>query len=73
MSKTIVWISIIAFELWVSEIFKSTLEVKFDLGGQSSFGSKVASLNEGYCRKILVLIFILAFELEAFEGQSSFC
>ena len=40
--KEIVLISIIASELWPFKIFNLVSEVKFDLGGQSSFWPKVA-------------------------------
>ena len=75
----------IALEILALEIFNLTSEVKFDLGDQSSFWSKVASLVEGFYRKILIWISIIALELWAFEiihltsevkfdlgGQSSF-
>ena len=69
----------------MSEIFNLASEVKFDLGGQSSFGSKVVYLTKGLCRKEIVLISIIFSELWPFEifnlasevkfdlgGQSSF-
>ena len=67
------------------EIFHLASVVKFDLGGQRSFGKKVAYLTKGFCRKEIVLISIIVSELWAFEifnlasevkfdlgGQSSF-
>ena len=72
-------------KLWMFEIFNLASEVKFDLGGQSSFGPKVAYLTKGLCRKEIVLISIIVSELGSFEmfnlaseikfdlgGQSSF-
>ena len=60
-------------------------EVKFDNVGQSSFGSKVAYLTKGLCRKEIFLISIIFSKLWPFEifnlasevkfdlgGQSSF-
>ena len=80
-----VLISITACELWSFEIFNLAFEVKFDHVGQSSFGSKVAYLTKGLCRKEIVLISIIVSELWPFEifnlasevkyglgGQSSF-
>ena len=43
--KDFVFISIIAFELWMFEILNLASEVKFDLGGQNSVGQKVAGLS----------------------------
>ena len=75
----------IAYELWEFEIFNLTSEVKFDLGGQSSFWSKVAHLTKEFCSKNFVLISMIAYELWEVEifnlasevkfdlgGQSSF-
>ena len=65
--KKIVLISEIVFKLWIIEIFILASEVKFNLGGQSSFLSKVAYLTKGYCRKNLILISEIASELWMFE------
>ena len=67
------------------EIFHLASVVKFDLGGQRSFGKKVAYLTKGLCRKEIVSISIIVFKLWPFEifnlasevkfdlgGQSSF-
>ena len=69
----------------IFEIFNLAFEVKFDLGGQSPFWSKISYLTKGLCRKEIVLISIIVFELWPFEifnlasevkfdlgGQSSF-
>ena len=60
-------ISIIVSKLWPFEIFNLASEVKFDLGGQSSFKSKVAYLTKGLCRKEIVLISIIVSELWPLE------
>ena len=49
--KNLILISEIASELWKFEMFNLTSEVKFDLGGQSSFRSKVVHLAKGLCKK----------------------
>ena len=51
----------------MSEIFNLASEVKFDLGGQSSFGSKVVYLTKGLYTKEIVLISIKVSELWTFE------
>ena len=43
----------------MSEIFNLASEVKFDLGGQSSFAKKVAYLTKGLCRKEIVKIHVV--------------
>ena len=49
------------------EIFHLASVVKFDLGGQRSFGKKVAYLTKGLYIKEIVLISIIVSELRTFE------
>ena len=58
---------ITASKSWTFEIFNLVSEVKFDLGGQSSFWSKVAYLTKELCRTEIVLICIIVSKLWSFE------
>ena len=67
-SKKIFWVCIKASELWTFQIFNLASEVKLDLGGQSSFWSKLVYWTKGLCKQKIVLISIIVPELWPFES-----